>query len=640
MSYLAIARKYRPATFAEIVGQKHVTRTLENALRTGRIHHAFLFTGARGVGKTTAARALAKALNCEQGPTVTPCGTCTSCVEITSGSAPDLIEIDGASNNSVDDIRELRETVHYAPTLGRYKIYLIDEVHMLSKAAFNALLKTLEEPPPHVVFLFATTEPHKILDTILSRVQRFDFKRIPASTVTARLRSIADQEGVQISDISLRRIARAGEGSMRDAESLLDKVVSFGAGEDGSLDDAQVAETLGLIDRTLTFQFLQGLVQGAPDGCLDAIATVYDYGYELSQFTTDLLELLRNATFVKLSKGARRHVDLAQDELERLDTLVTDVPVEQLTRTFNALLDVHDQVSRANRPRIVLEMAVARLATTRPVQPVHALLERLEGLERRLRAGGATAPVRDRRAGGGAPKRGRAPSGAEPGGRERSARSRGRRSSGPSGPPSPPDDDSRPAAAASRAQRTPAPAARAPPTPTPQPSPEPAVGSQQRAQAQQRPQRAQAHQRPEPPPMEAHHAGVASGDRGQGSRSGGRTPSAWTQLTAHLRQLGGPAVRLAEGNSEVRGGVLTVTLPAGRALAEGRRAKGLPEVAGALRKFFPNVQNIDVVALPGSGTASDRDNALRTEVLDDPACKRLIEAMGAELDSVTSLRDD
>ncbi|MFT6146545.1 MAG: DNA polymerase-3 subunit gamma/tau, partial [Myxococcota bacterium] len=231
MSYLAIARKYRPGTFDEIVGQEHVTRTLRNAIARGRVHHAFLFTGARGVGKTTAARALAKSLNCERGPTADPCGECASCVEIAAGRNPDLIEIDGASNNSVDDIRDLCDNVQYAPQRGGSKIYLIDEVHMLSKGAFNALLKTLEEPPPHVVFIFATTEPNKIPDTILSRVQRFDFKRIPEQGVITRLARIAEAEGSGVSEHGLRLIARAGEGSMRDSESLLDQVISFAGPE-------------------------------------------------------------------------------------------------------------------------------------------------------------------------------------------------------------------------------------------------------------------------------------------------------------------------------------------------------------------------------------------------------------------------
>ncbi|MCO4747647.1 MAG: DNA polymerase III subunit gamma/tau [Proteobacteria bacterium] len=390
MSYLAIARKYRPATFDEIVGQEHVTRTLKNAIERDRVHHAFLFTGARGVGKTTAARALARALNCVEGPTPEPCGECTSCTEISTGSSPDLIEIDGASNNSVDDIRDLRDTVQYAPTAGRSKIYLIDEVHMLSKGAFNALLKTLEEPPSHVVFVFATTEPNRIPDTILSRVQRFDFKRIPAMSVADRLKDIATKEGAVVSDNALRLIARAGEGSMRDAQSLLDQVLSF-AGPD--VTDAEVAETLGLIDTRLLHDMLDGMVGGEPGRCLEVIDTVYGYGFELSQFTAELLEQVRNLTLLRLSESSKKYVDLPDEEIEELEQIGNKVAPEALSRLFTALLDVHDQVSRAQRPRIVLEMAVARLATVRPVHPVGQLVGRLEELERRMRTGG----------GGGAP---------------------------------------------------------------------------------------------------------------------------------------------------------------------------------------------------------------------------------------------
>jgi DNA polymerase-3 subunit gamma/tau len=387
VSYLAIARKYRPATFDEIVGQEHVTRTLRNAIARDRIHHAFLFCGARGVGKTTAARALAKGLNCEQGPTATPCGVCRSCVEVVAGTSPDLIEIDGASNNSVDDVRELRDTVRYAPQ-GRRKIYLVDEVHMLSNAAFNALLKTLEEPPPHVVFIFATTEPHKIPDTILSRVQRFDFKRIGLSGVVDRLREIATKEGASLTDNGLRMIARAGEGSMRDSQSLLDKVISFGGPD---VDDAMVIETLGLIDRSTLLTMLRAMLHGEPDVCLDVIAKVYGYGHELSRFTSEMLEVVRNATFVRLSESARQHLDLPADELEQLAEITKEATPEQLTRLFAALMDTHEHVARADRPRIVLEMAIARLATVRPVQPVSALVDRLEQLERRARQGGVAA---------------------------------------------------------------------------------------------------------------------------------------------------------------------------------------------------------------------------------------------------------
>ena len=422
MSYLAIARKWRPLAFDEIVGQKHVTRTLQNAIRMGRVHHAFLFTGPRGVGKTTAARVLARALCCELGPTPEPCGTCALCTSLLAGSAPDVIEIDGASNNSVDDVRELREGVRYLPSHARYRIYIIDEVHMLTRQAFNALLKTLEEPPPHVIFMFATTEPQKIPDTILSRVQRFDFKRISGSQVAGRLATICQAEGVKVSEHSLRLVARAGEGSMRDAQSLLDQVISFAGLE---IEDRQVTELLGLVDRSLLYEMLAGLVQGEPGRCLDAIAQVHDSGFEMDQFTAELLELLRNAALVAMAPEERRHLDLSDDEHDRLRELAEGMSPDVFARWFDALLDVHDRVARAARPRMVLEMAVARLASIRPVEGLDRVMARLEDLDRRLRQGGFRAAPSGGRRGGPpfptsaaeaprAPSRGAAFSDAEP----------------------------------------------------------------------------------------------------------------------------------------------------------------------------------------------------------------------------------
>lgn len=271
---------------------------------------------------------------------------------------------------------------------------------MLSKGAFNALLKTLEEPPPHVKFIFATTEVNKIPETILSRVQRFDFKRIPAQVVVGRLQHICQAEGVNLSELSLRMIARAGEGSMRDAQSLLDQVVSFGG---DNPDEATVADILGLVDRRVLYEMLTGLVKGEPDRCLDAIAAVHDQGYEIAQFTSELLELVRNAALVGLSSGARRHLDVPEEEKERLAALVEGMSPELLSRTFQTLLEVHEQVAHASRPRMVLEMAVARLVSLRPAQPIAPLVDRLVDLERRLRGGGAVA----------APPRG-APRGREP----------------------------------------------------------------------------------------------------------------------------------------------------------------------------------------------------------------------------------
>jgi DNA polymerase-3 subunit gamma/tau len=657
VSYLAIARKYRPATFADIVGQEHVVRTLENAIASGRIHHAYLFCGARGVGKTTAARALAKALNCAQGPTATPCGVCTSCIEIATGNSSDLIEIDGASNNSVDDVRELRDTVSYAPTRGGFKVYLVDEVHMLSKAAFNALLKTLEEPPPKVVFIFATTEPNRILDTILSRVQRFDFKRIPVQAVADRLGTIGAAEGVTLSAQGLRMVARAGEGSMRDAQSLLDKVISFSGGN-GVVPDSVVAETLGLIDRSLLFGFLEGLVKGDPATCLESIATVYEYGYELSEFTSDLLELLRNATFVRLSPSTRKHVDASADEIARLEALVADVPAEALTRTFNALLDVHDQVSRATRPRIVLEMAVARLATTRPVEPLGTLLARLEDLERRARvaapAGSARPTPRPSRS---SPREVRVPvvdrepprpdpvatdaiapiaSAAVTMSPSRAPRAQNRAPTAQTAQtaqtaPIEPVEPARPVAPTPEPTRT-----------TPKQAPQQASAPQPSALEAQAP-------RPEPPAwtpaMPVRRAARPSreeepppNDDPEGFGAPAPDPSErWKRLVPELRKLGPAAIRLAEGRPSVRGTVLVITLPAGRALAEGRRARATPEVEGVIRRQFPKVSTIQVEPLAGTGTALDHQRALAAQILEDPDLRRIMARLGAEIESVTEI---
>ena len=583
MSYLAIARKYRPDTFDQIVGQEHVTRTLRNAIESGRIHHAFLFCGARGVGKTTAARALARALNCTEGPTPDPCGSCTSCVEIGSGTHPDLIEIDGASNNSVDDVRDLRDTVHYSPNHGKYKIYLVDEVHMLSKAAFNALLKTLEEPPPHVVFIFATTEPNKILDTILSRVQRFDFKRIGVGPVVARLKEITEQEGATLSEDALRRIARAGEGSMRDAQSLLDKVISFSASNEVS--DAQVSELLGLIDRDLLFNMADGLIDGRPEDCLDAIAQVYEYGFELSQFTTELMEVLRNAALVQMSPAARKHLDVSADELERLESLTDGVEAEDVSRLFSAVVDVHDKVARSTRPRLVLEMAVARLANTRKLHPVAALLGRLELLERKLGASGGSSG-----------------SGGLRGGASRGPRNRGGRRGPPGG---------------HRA----APAGRRPPPPEPLP---------------ERVVQPPPTDRPEPPPIE--EAPALSPEEAAGLLTdAASTNEAWERLCRELKRIRLGAEHIAEGPPARRGEVLRVTVAAGLRLSQARRAAAEPEVRQVLRECYGPSVRLELVPALGTGSARDQQEALKIRLLEDPQIRRLVDTLGATVEHVAQL---
>src|SRR5512139_738919 len=326
-SYLVLARKWRPQLFEDVIGQRPITRTLQNAISQKRVAHAFLFSGARGVGKTSTARILAKALNCEQGPQVNPCNHCSSCLEISSGASMDVIEIDGASNRGIDEIRELRENVRYTPAKSRYKIYIIDEVHMLTKEAFNALLKTLEEPPPHIIFIFATTEPHKIPATILSRCQRYDFKRIPFREVIGSLKRIVEEEGIQISQRGLLSIAQESEGSLRDAQSLLDQVIAYAGRE---IKDDEIAEVLGLIDRKMLSDTIEAIADKDVERCMKVIEQVYHFGYDLQHFCRELLQYLRHLILIKLSQHPERLMELPEEELGSLKRQAEKFQFDQL----------------------------------------------------------------------------------------------------------------------------------------------------------------------------------------------------------------------------------------------------------------------------------------------------------------------
>ncbi|NJC87174.1 MAG: DNA polymerase III subunit gamma/tau, partial [Desulfuromonas sp.] len=386
MAYLVLARKWRPQNFADLIGQEHVGRTLANAIRSGRVHHAFLFTGARGVGKTSAARILAKALNCEVGLSDTPCGSCASCQEITAGQGLDVIEIDGASNTGVDDVRELRDNIRYLPSRSRYKIFIIDEVHMLSTSAFNALLKTLEEPPPHAKFIFATTEPHKIPVTILSRCQRFDFRKIPLARVAGKLREIADAEQITVSDRSLALIARHGEGSMRDALSTLDQVLAF-CGE--QVDDVDVQALLGMVDRRLLLDAVEAIVQHDPRRALDSARRFDQLGVALRQVAQELVEAFRALVICKVAPEPAELLDLVGDELQELQTLAAGTALEDLQRIVTLLLKLQTELAGSPYPLLSLEMAMVRLASLPPMEELTKLLDRLQSLEKRLTAGGA-----------------------------------------------------------------------------------------------------------------------------------------------------------------------------------------------------------------------------------------------------------
>ena len=360
MDYQVSARKYRPGTFEDVVGQGHVVQTLVNAVTTGRIAHAFLFSGTRGVGKTTVARILAKALNCERGPSGSPCNSCPNCTEITQGTSIDVIEIDGASNTSVDDIREVRENVKFAPFRGRYRVYIIDEVHMLSNSAFNALLKTLEEPPAHVIFVFATTEIHKIPATILSRCQHYNFRRIARPEIIERLRHVAEQEGLAVEDRSLAALARACEGSLRDALSLLDQAVAFGG---KVVQHADLETLLGSVPQELVHAMISALVAQDSPAAVRVIADLLDQGHDLRAYCGEVVEYVRNllvAAVVASPQELRGLMEVSDDELDRIRTSSKRFTPEQLQELFRIFSQAEDGLRLSAHPRFVLEVAALR----------------------------------------------------------------------------------------------------------------------------------------------------------------------------------------------------------------------------------------------------------------------------------------
>jgi DNA polymerase-3 subunit gamma/tau len=391
MSYLVLARKWRPQVFEEVVGQRPITQTLQNAISQNRVAHAFLFTGARGVGKTSTARILAKALNCEQGPRINPCNQCASCQEISSGNSMDVIEIDGASNRGIDEIRELRENVRYTPAKSRYKIYIIDEVHMLTREAFNALLKTLEEPPPHIIFVFATTEPHKIPATILSRCQRYDFKRIPMKEIFGSLKRIVDEEKVQISQRALLSITQESEGSLRDAQSLLDQVISYGGKE---IRDEDIVEVLGLIDRKILNDTIEAIADRNPERCIEMIERVYHYGVDLQHFCRELLQCLRHLILIKVSQHPEGFMELLEEEMEVLKKQADKFEFDQLNHLFNLLLKGEEEMAQSTFPRTMLEMTLIRMATFPPLLPIDDILKKLDEFGRPSSEGEPSHPVK------------------------------------------------------------------------------------------------------------------------------------------------------------------------------------------------------------------------------------------------------
>jgi DNA polymerase III subunit gamma/tau len=391
-SHLVLARKWRPERFGELAGQEHVTRTIVQALKSGRIAHAFLFTGIRGVGKTTAARILARCLNCEQGPTADPCGECPSCLEVRGGGALDVIEIDGATYRKIDDARAIIENLSYRPARDRFKIYIIDEAHQLTDQAFNALLKTLEEPPPHVKFILATTEPQKMPETILSRLQRYDFRRIPFTIILARLKELAGREAVATDEGALSLIAREAGGSMRDAERMLETAI---ASLDGQVGETEVASILGVASRSRVFELVGAILAKDPSKALAAVRELHQRGANLESLGRDILQVLRNLAIARLpgSNGPYSPLaDLPDQEAAEVRRLAESVSGRDVMRLFRLMADAQEQLLRSPYPDLLLEMAVIRMGTIAPVMDADELMRAIGAASAGAGGSGTTTP--------------------------------------------------------------------------------------------------------------------------------------------------------------------------------------------------------------------------------------------------------
>lgn len=405
MSYTALYRKFRPDTFADVKGQDHIVTTLKNQLKANRIGHAYLFTGTRGTGKTTVAKIFARTVNCENPTEDGPCGECRICRAIAAGASMNVIEIDAASNNGVDNIREIVEEVSYSPAEGKYKVYIIDEVHMLSIGAFNALLKTLEEPPSYVIFILATTEVHKLPITILSRCQRYDFKRISIDTIADRMRELVRAESVQVEDKALRYIAKAADGSMRDALSLLDQCIAFHLGQELTYD--KVLDVLGAVDTEVFSRLLRNILDRNVLSCVKLLEEIVMQGRELTQFVTDFTWYLRNLMLAQVSDSNLEDViDMSTDNLNRLKEEAAMVDMEQIVRYIHIFSELAGQIRYASQKRILVEIALIKLCKPEMETNQEAVLDRLRQVEEKLENGVVmAAPGLNQASGGNIPQK-------------------------------------------------------------------------------------------------------------------------------------------------------------------------------------------------------------------------------------------
>lgn len=382
MSYTALYRKWRPTSFEEVRGQDHIVKTLKNQINSGRIGHAYLFCGTRGTGKTSIAKIFARAVNCEHPVDGSPCGECSMCRQIAEGASLNVVEIDAASNNGVENIRDIREQVQYPPTDGRYRVYIIDEVHMLSIGAFNALLKTLEEPPSYVIFILATTEVHKIPITILSRCQRYDFKRISIDTIAGRLAELTQAEQIDVDDRALRYVARAADGSMRDALSLLDQCVAFHFGERLTYDN--VLEVLGAVDNRVFSKLFQAVLASDTKACIREIEEMIIQGRDLSQLVNDFVWYMRNLLIAKTTDEPGDMLDMSEENLAVLKEEAAGVDTEMLMRYIRIFSELSGQLRYASQKRILVEIAFIKLTTPSMEQNLDSILQRITLLEQKM----------------------------------------------------------------------------------------------------------------------------------------------------------------------------------------------------------------------------------------------------------------